>query len=173
MSDDLSPVEQARAARWIDALMAYAGKLDPPELAPAQLHREDQPETGRGISSVFETVESLREALLGEHDAWLSAENALHGMTAERDLLRDERDAAASDVKYWREQFRLVCDESKERKAERDKALTNAKTWEDLADGWRDRAIELRGDVREAEAIIARLRATHTEAARGRCQRED
>jgi len=58
-------------------------------------------------------------------------------------------------------------------RAERDEALTNARTWEDLADGWRDRAIELRGDVREAEAIIARLRATHTEAARGRCSRED
>ncbi len=58
-------------------------------------------------------------------------------------------------------------------RAERDEALTNAKTWEDLADGWRDRAIELRGDVREAEAIIARLRATHGDAARGRCSRED
>ncbi len=59
-------------------------------------------------------------------------------------------------------------------RAERDKALTNARTWEDLADGWRDRAIELRGDVREAEAIIARLRATHTEAeaAWERCKRQ-
>jgi len=99
MSDDLSPAEQARAARWAadwlvgpsggdptsTKLRAYADEIDPPE-----------------------TVESLR--------------------------------------------------------AERDTALTNAKTWEDLADGWRDRAIELRGDVREAEAIIARLRATHTEA---------
>jgi len=56
-------------------------------------------------------------------------------------------------------------------RAERDEALANARTWEDLADGWRDRAIELRGDVREANETIARLRATHTEAeaAWGRC----
>lgn len=123
MSDDLSPAEQARAARWaaewlndagwkskfaaasaaVDALKRHADEMDPPE-----------------------SVESLR--------------------------------------------------------AERDKALTNARTWEDLADGWRDRAIELRGEARQlrdelhkAKAEIFRLRFNHTEpeAARGRCSRED
>jgi len=108
-----------------------------------------------------------------EHDAWQSAENALNAAV-------DELRAAEADVAHWREQFRLVCDESKERTTERDAALTNARTWEDLADGWRDRSIELRGEARQlrdelhkANAEVYRLRATHTEAARGRCARED
>ncbi len=145
MSDVLSPAEQARAARWAADWLNDAGWM-----------------------SQFASASGAVDAL--------------------------KRKADELDPPETVESLR----------AERDTALTNAKTWEDLADGWRDRAIELRGDVREAEAIIARLRATHdeqiedmkarwlkdarerstdlflaknplpsSEAARGRCSRED
>jgi len=157
MSDDMSPAEQARAARWA------ADWLD--QAYVDQVH-ETSADDLRKIANFIE---------------WYEA--------------RPSRNHANSiDPPETVESLR----------AERDEALTNARTWEDLVDGWRDRAIELPGDVREAEVIIARLRATHdkqikdmkakwlkdarerftdlflaknplpsSEAGRGRCSRED
>jgi len=133
MSDDLTPAEQARAARWakewltdagfdvsetardaMSALSCHADKLDPPE-----------------------TVESLREQVDAEHAAWLSAENALHeangsveSLRAEQDkvvaqfeMVLLERNKARKDVEYWQEQHLIVCDEAVGYKSERDEAL--------------------------------------------------
>jgi len=108
MSTDLSPAEQARAARWaanwlaseayvggtaIVELREHADKLDPPE-----------------------TVESLR----AERDAALADrmdfQRERYRIAAALDTQTQELDAAMADVTHWREQFRLVCDESEDRK---------------------------------------------------------
>lgn len=70
-------------------------------------------------------------------------------------------------------------------RAERDTALTNARTWEELADGWREQfrlvCDESEDHKKQADEATARLRDVlaadaahaHAEAARGRCARED
>jgi chromosome segregation ATPase len=172
MSDDLSPAEQARAHRLSAqalyernpnafeasryALREIADHLDPPEPP--------------------ETVESLRAERDAEHDAWERTEDALR-------QCRDERDEARSDAAHWQEQFRLMCDESEDRKrqveavtAERDNAIYNA----DEADRWKERfageqeeLVQALNKLSAANYTIARLRATHTEAevAGERCKR--
>jgi len=94
MSDDLTPAEQARAARWAAqalyeraptsfqasryALREIADHLDPP--APP------------------ETVKSLREQVDTEHAAWLSAENALHEANGSVESLRAELADTRTDL---------------------------------------------------------------------------
>jgi len=107
MSDVLSPAEQARAARWAAqalyeraptsfqasryALREIADHLDPPEPP--------------------ETVESLR----AERD---SARQDADGWETSAHEIQDHCDAALADVTHWREQYRLVCDESEDRNTE-------------------------------------------------------
>ncbi len=77
----LTADEAQRAADWLErgfddehpvtALRSYAEKIDPPE-----------------------TVESLRETLLGEHDAWERTERALAEANTELVKVRAERDGA-------------------------------------------------------------------------------
>jgi len=137
MSDDLSPVEQARAARWakdwllkcefvesetaqdaITALGFYIDKLDPPEL-----------------------VESLR---------------------AERDEARKKLAQAECVITDFQTANRVV-------RAERDEALRANQRFE----GEQEELVQALNKLSAAYYTIARLRATHTEAARGRCSRED
>lgn len=98
--------------------------------------------------------------------------------------VKAERDAAASDVAYWREQFRLACDESEDRKrqvaavtAERDTARFFISEYQQMcreARAERDRAnAAVANLIKERNDEEARADAANAEAARGRCQRED
>jgi len=119
------------------------------------------------------TVESLRaERVDAEHAAWLSAENALHeangsveSLRAEQDkvvaqfeMVLVERNKAREDVEYWREQFRLVCDESEDHKKQADEARARHATVSQERDG-------LRGVLAAAAAHA------HAEAAWERCRK--
>ncbi len=101
----------------------------------------------RGYAAQVDPAESV-ESLRAERDA----------LAVALDAMRDERDSARQDADGWETSAYETEDQRDEARAQRDEALINARTWE---------------DVREAEAIIARLRATHGDAARGRCARED
>jgi len=119
MPDDLTPAEQARAARWAKDWLSDAG---------------------------FDVSETARDAMssLSFHADKLDPPETVESLRAERDAARDET----------------------KRVSER---------W--LKDA-RERSEELfltKAALDDADATIARLRATHTqaEAAWGRCQRED
>ncbi len=174
MSDDLSPAEQVRAARWAREWL-HERRFNEARVAMDQ-HID--------ILDPPETVESLRA----------------------------ERDEALADVARYKEQFRLVCDESKSlavaldaMRDEQDEALAEM---EEVGSAWRQEQImhqkawaticnlqaELAATLRDNERFegeqeelvqalnklsaanytIARLRATHgdAEAAGERCEQQ-
>ncbi len=138
MSDDLSPAGQARAARWAadwiarNTLCGYS----PDEVNQcllAHASRIDPPET----------VESLR----AEQDK----------VVAQFEMVLLERNKARKDVEYWREQFKLACDESEDRKKQADEARARHATVSQERDALRD--------------VLAAV-AAHAEAARERAKRQ-
>ncbi len=153
MSDDLTPAEQARAARWAADWVTkeWGGQQTTTALALREYAKSiDLPET----------VESLRA----------------------------ERDNAQANEAHWREQFRLVCDESAcrlgDRNVARDKleraecvirshsdALNAMRTERDEAlranerfEGEQEELVQALNKLSAANYTIARLRATHVEA---------
>jgi len=210
VSDDLSPAEQARAARWaadwlsdagfdvsetardaMSALGCHADDMDPPVLSVREAADELVQHIGRMLdrwadmgsdhaarnrelwTPLHRKADVLADAL--EADDELDPPETVESLRAERDSARqdadgwetsaheiqDHCDAALADVTHWREQFRLVCDESADRKGQ-----VEAVTVE-LAD--------TRTDLHKANAEVYRLRAAIpvADAAWGRCQRED
>jgi len=100
MSDVLSPAEQARAHR----LSAQALYERNPNAFGASRYALREIADHLDPPAPPETVESLR----AEQDR----------VVAQFEMVLVERNKARKDVEYWREQFRLVCDESEDRKSE-------------------------------------------------------
>jgi len=85
--------------------------------------------------------------------------------------LRAERDNAQANEAYWREQFRLVCDESEDRKgqveavtAERDEARREALRAKERFDEEQEELVQALDKLSAANYTIARLRSTQVEA---------
>jgi len=188
MSDVLSPAEQARAARW------RVGKS-----YGIHVYSGDVP-----VATFFRAADARAAVVAYNADHQIEPPESVES-------LRAERDKAVADVAHYKDQFRLVCDESKSlavaldaMRDERDEALTEM---EEVGTAWRQEQImhqrawatirnlqaelaaalrdnerfegkqeelaQSLGKLNDANYTIARLRAIHTEAARGRCQRED
>lgn len=142
MSDDLSPAEQARAHRLSAGWLIGAGF-----------------NTGAGVFVV---------RALFDHADTLAPIESVESLRAERDELVltvaeivTERNRAEQDAEAWEEKF-LDADSARYNAvAERDAARAAVRKWEDVANGWLDRVVELRASHAQCEA------------ARGRCARED
>ena len=163
MSDDLSPAEQARAARWaadwltseayvggtaIVELREYADTLDPPE-----------------------TVESLREQVDAEHAAWLSAENALHEANETVESLQDDCEELAVRLGFERAETARLRSTHAENVDALNEAVKEYRAMFKAEKAAHELAIAARN---QSMIELTRMRSTHAEAeaAWERCKRQ-
>lgn len=196
MSDDLSPAEQARAARWakdwltdggfdvsetardaMSALGCHADKLDPPESVESlRAERDDARGELRYVRESFAQLNGNFEAVCGERDE--AREKLAHAewvitdfQTANR-VVREERDEALrANQRFEGEQEELVQALNKLSAANYTIAhlrATHEEQMEDMKARWLKDARE-----RSTDLFLAKNPLPSSEAARGRCSRED